>query len=118
MRHPNPFYVGSIAYMERILGNRLAMWFLPITAYKQYGYEFPMLPEPTIYDLVSERVKKQVQEEERELDGDKYLADVEKKYKPQQVIYHNLILLNNLPLPPGFVVAKPYVSHKHKEDDS
>ncbi len=111
------YNLNSISYVERIMGRGFVYWLLPLTRYNQLAYEFPTIPELTVYD------KARLEAKGGETAGnpeecERYMEKVMTKYRAEDVIYHNLILMNNMPLPPGFVVAQPYArSTKKKEDD-
>ena len=95
----NEYYLGTLPYLEFLFGKSLFQWFSPFTNYKQHGYEFPTVPSYIPLPKESPRIDKE--------EIEKYMQKVMSKYTPEEIIYYNLVPVNNLPLPSGFVMAKP-----------
>jgi len=118
--YKNEYLLSVFSYIEFLFGPDFLYWILPITNYKQHGYEFPHIPLTELPPFNknpnkdSELRKIHIENISIETQVESYLKESEQKYELENCVYHDLIYVNNLPLPPGFVIAKPYISEKKK----
>ncbi len=99
----NPYDLGWLRNFEGMLGKCFLSWFMPVTDYKDNGYDYKSIPGPSLqYGISSEPQHNEVvlkPGKRRVLIGatpDDYLIDVQDKYKVEELAYEDLLALNNI----------------------
>ena len=98
----NNYDMGFISNLEQLFGrNSLLYWFLPMTDYKDQGFEYKMIPAVTIYDVqCRDKSKLTLNMGGKKLKigetVESYLIDAAEKYQIQNLDYADLLVLNNI----------------------